>query len=145
MLRHESGLNNLDHSAKLADFSRENIKANVLGHPVEEAIPQWPVVEAGAKNPDGSETRRHYHSLTRGWILNEIIRRVDPNQRTLGEILQEDLQIDDIFCGLGENELKRTANLTTNSKFWILVQSLTPKGYFLIFVISYNTSIIVII
>ena len=83
VLRHEAGLNNLDHTAKLTDFSRENIKANLLGHPVEECAPRWPRVEAGAKNRDGSETRRHYHALTRGWILNEIVRSILLNKPLL--------------------------------------------------------------
>ncbi|CAB9501087.1 beta-lactamase [Seminavis robusta] len=31
-----------------------------------------------------------YHGITRGWILNEIARRVDPQKRTLGVILREE-------------------------------------------------------
>ena len=128
VLRHESGLNNLDHTAKIVDFSRENIRKNVLGKPVEDCTPKWPLIEKGAGNFDGSDTKRHYHALARGWILNEIIRRVDPGRRTLGEILQEDVPVDDIFCGLSDSQLGQTATLSTKSLWWLAMQSITPKG-----------------
>jgi len=45
-----------------------------------------------------------YHAMTRGWLLNEIARRVDPQQRTMGAILREEfttpLEIDQ-ECYLG--------------------------------------------
>ena len=28
---------------------------------------------------------RNYHAWTRGWLLNEIVRRADPKRRTIGE------------------------------------------------------------
>lgn len=42
---------------------------------------------------DGKPTRA-YHAITRGWFLNEIVRRVDPKGRTIGQIAQEDLMTD---------------------------------------------------
>ena len=36
-------------------------------------------------------TRRAYHGITRGFVLNEIVRRVDPEGRTIGMILREDV------------------------------------------------------
>merc|ERR1712227_850688 len=35
--------------------------------------------------------KREYHALTRGWVANEIFRRVDKRKRTLGEFLAEDV------------------------------------------------------
>ena len=33
---------------------------------------------------------REYHSLSRGWIVNEVVRRSDPAGRTIGQVLLED-------------------------------------------------------
>ena len=46
-----------------------------------------------------------YHGMTRGWLLNEIARRVDPQHRTLGVILREEFTqplgiSDEFFLGL---------------------------------------------
>ena len=38
---------------------------------------------------DGTVSKRSYHAQTRGLVLNEVIRRVDPQGRTLGEILRQ--------------------------------------------------------
>ncbi|KAF9410708.1 hypothetical protein BGZ94_001561 [Podila epigama] len=40
------------------------------------------------------EKTRAYHAVTRGWYLNEIVRRVDPKGRTIGQIVSEELMGD---------------------------------------------------
>ena len=35
--------------------------------------------------------RREYHGLTRGWLANEVFRRIEPGGRTIGEYLAEDV------------------------------------------------------
>ncbi|CAO3567889.1 unnamed protein product [Mortierella alpina] len=42
----------------------------------------------------GGKPKRAYHALTRGWYLNEIVRRVDPQGRTIGQIVEQDLMKD---------------------------------------------------
>ncbi|KAF9183336.1 hypothetical protein BGZ50_004286 [Haplosporangium sp. Z 11] len=37
---------------------------------------------------------RAYQAISRGWYLNEIVRRVDPQQRTIGQIAREELMQD---------------------------------------------------
>ncbi|KAF8930754.1 beta-lactamase/transpeptidase-like protein [Dissophora ornata] len=37
------------------------------------------------------EKTRAYHAISRGWFLNEIVRRVDPKGRTIGQIAEQDL------------------------------------------------------
>ncbi|KAG0307904.1 hypothetical protein BGZ98_009470 [Dissophora globulifera] len=37
------------------------------------------------------EKTRAYHALSRGWYLNEIVRRVDPKGRTISQIVEEDI------------------------------------------------------
>ncbi|CAG8451629.1 7481_t:CDS:2 [Cetraspora pellucida] len=34
---------------------------------------------------------RAYHAATRGWYLNEVVRRVDPKHRTIGKIISEEI------------------------------------------------------
>lgn len=51
---------------------------------------------------------RRYHPMSRDWIANEIFRRVEPNGRTMGEVLRElrGMYNIDIICGANEEELK---------------------------------------
>jgi len=62
---------------------RENIKKNKVGQLIEKQTPMWPRPEFGSN--------RYYHPYTRGWILNEIFRRVDPQRRTIGEYVKEQI------------------------------------------------------
>lgn len=57
---------------------RENIKRNCLG----EVIARQKCVyrEVG---------RREYHAITRGWVANEVFRRVHPEGKTIGEFVEE--------------------------------------------------------
>ena len=78
VLRHESGLSWLDHTFAKEDFYSENIKANKIGEIIEKCAQKFP-----------GKTSREYHLISRGCILNEIIRRVDPEKRTIGEIIRQ--------------------------------------------------------
>ena len=78
VLRHESGLSWLDHTFAKEDFYSENIKANKIGEIIEKCAQKFP-----------GKTSREYHLISRGCILNEIIRRVDPQNRTIGEIIKQ--------------------------------------------------------
>ena len=76
VLRHESGLarfNGYTHNQK--DILRENIKKNFMGSVIEKCSPVFP----SSDSTNGS--KREYHAATRGFILNEIVRRVDPQNR----------------------------------------------------------------
>ena len=79
VLRHECGLSWINHTFDKEDFYSENIKANKLGEIIEKYAQKFP----------GRETSRAYHVISRGLILNEIIRRVDPENRTIGEIIRQ--------------------------------------------------------
>ena len=92
LMRHECGLPVLIPPPKVADIQPDNIKKNAVGDRIEKHKPSWPA----------DEGRRQYHAVTRGWIANEIFRRVHPDKRTLGEFL--DLEISktleaDVFVG----------------------------------------------
>ena len=78
ILRHESGLSWINHTFSRDDFLLENIKANKIGQVFEKTSMEFP-----------KRTKREYHYLTRDCLLNEIVRRVDPQGRTIGELILE--------------------------------------------------------
>ncbi len=60
------------------------------------------------------KTRRQYHTLTQGYIQNEIFRRLDPKRRTMGKVLRREIAEPlgaQIHLGLNEEEIGRVAKL----------------------------------
>jgi len=80
LLKHEAGLNWPNFPLEPKDFVTQNVKNNSVGDKIAGMKPSWP------KNH-----KRHYHPLTRGWIENEIFRRVNPTGATLAEFLQKEI------------------------------------------------------
>lgn len=81
LMRHECGLPVFyPHLLHVEDTLTENIKKNAIGSVIEKLEPNW--MEPG---------RREYHGMTRGWVANELFRRMDPRGRTIGEYLAEDV------------------------------------------------------
>lgn len=78
VMRHEAGLVEFKEAFPMEYIARENIKKNKIGEIIEQSTQKF-------KNP--AQSKREYHSITRCYILNEIVRRVDPQKRTIGEIL----------------------------------------------------------
>ena len=55
--------------------------------------------------------RREYHFITRGFLLQEIVRRVDPQRRTIGKFVEEEIATKlkiDIHIGLSKDKQKET-------------------------------------
>jgi CubicO group peptidase (beta-lactamase class C family) len=75
LLAHEAGLAVLDSPLRSRDLHDLDALARVLAA-------QRPAWEAG--------TRRGYHAISLGLYQNEIVRRVDPQHRTIGRVLAED-------------------------------------------------------
>ncbi|GJJ77292.1 hypothetical protein EMPS_09651 [Entomortierella parvispora] len=54
------------------------------------------------------ENKRAYHAVSRGWYLNEIVKRADPLGRTIGQIAQQELMLDykdvELYYGALPNE-----------------------------------------
>ena len=121
VLRHEAGLNCLSKPLTNYDCLRPNLKANVVGDVIEKTARKLP---ENNKNPDGTDSKREYHAVTRGLILNEILRRVDPKNRTFGEILREDVGYAGLCCGLDESALVRTANQREATPSWSILQTM---------------------
>jgi len=75
-MEHAGGVAWLDEPLKMDDFKdREKFASKLAAQP---------------HNWNGTKTRA-YHALTRGWYLNEIVRRADPQHRTIGQIAQEEI------------------------------------------------------
>lgn len=121
LMRHEAGLAAFYVTLDPNDLLMENIKQNHVGRVIEAHTQKF-------RKGDGS--RREYHAITRGWIVNEIFRRIDPAGRTIGEFLREDiserLEVDAVI-GASESDLKRTSKVSPLGFFFQLLESLKPK------------------
>jgi CubicO group peptidase (beta-lactamase class C family) len=62
-------------------------------------------------------TSHSYHALTYGWLAGELIRRVDPKKRTVGQFIQDEiansLEIE-FYVGLPPEQEYRVSPLTLN-------------------------------
>jgi len=122
LMRHEAGLATFDVSIPPEDLLPERIKQNRVGEVIENQPGRW---------PKGDRGPREYHAITRGWIINELHRRVDPAGRTLGEWLQDEISgpLDaDAFIGVAAEELPRVAPVVPLGIGYQLRQSLKPKA-----------------
>ena len=61
----------IDKAPTLDDCTTANIKLNKVGEIIEKEELHWPEYK-------NSDSKREYHGQVRGLILNEIIRRIDP-------------------------------------------------------------------
>ena len=98
LLRHELGLPFLSEPLIASDCSVENIKANKIGA----------MIEAESYHFQPGE-KRDYHLLSRGLIANEVVRRVDPKGRTIGELLRHHISDPleaNVVIGMTEKGLK---------------------------------------
>ncbi len=121
LMRHEAGLASFNTSLDLEDLRTSNIKQNKVGSIIEQH-PQ--------KFGTGGAGKREYHALTRGWIVNEVFRRVDPTGRTIGEFLSEDISrplASDAIIGIKEEELGRVSKVSTLGLAFQFLESLKPK------------------
>lgn len=119
VMRHETGLANFDTSLDAADLFTENIKKNAVGQ----------VIEQHGLNYR-SDGKREYHAITRGWIVNELFRRVDPEGRTIGEFLQQEIAgpLDvDVMVGVPEQERQRMYPVKPLGFGYQMLQSLLPR------------------
>jgi CubicO group peptidase (beta-lactamase class C family) len=121
LMRHEAGLANFDTSLDVEDLFTDNIKQNSVGRVIEG--------HAQTYKPDG-QARREYHALTRGWIINELFRRIDPAGRTIGEFLREDISgpLDaDAVIGVNPQQMERISKVKPLGIGYQLRQSLIPR------------------
>ena len=90
VMRHESGLHHFGRAISLEEVA----DMQTLSEIVASATPDWDY---------HIETDRAYHAITRGFILNCLFTRVDPQRRTIGQFVKQEIsdQLDlDIYLGL---------------------------------------------
>ena len=116
LMRHEAGLAAFDQTLDPIDLLPYNIKNNAVGSVVEKQSQYFPL--AG---------KRLYHSMTRGWIANEIFRRVHPSGATIGEHLRNTISdMLNIRVFIGTNDVKFSPVKFMSIPF-ILSQSFIPR------------------
>ncbi|KAI8847753.1 beta-lactamase/transpeptidase-like protein [Chytridium lagenaria] len=86
----------------------------------------------------GGERRQAYHAITRGWFLNEVVRRAHPEGKTLGAVIREDILpiIADpndptpfeFYFGLPEAHVDRVSRLNGYPIPVLLFKILTPPS-----------------
>jgi CubicO group peptidase (beta-lactamase class C family) len=121
LMRHEGGLTAFNTSLDPEDLLPENIKQNSVGKVIE---------GHPARFRKGNGNKREYHAITRGWIVNEVFRRVDPGGRTLGEYLREEISGPleaDAIIGVNEAELDRISKFSLLGFMFQFLQSLKPR------------------
>jgi len=123
ILQHEGGMPVFSKTQTLADIQTENIKKNSLGRIIENEKLQFP--------PSKAETTREYHAFTRGTILNEIYRRVDPNHRTVGECVREEIALPlyaNVAIGLQYEQLEKSFDFEMSSIGKIALEGMLPHN-----------------
>ncbi len=121
LMRHEGGLAAFNTSIVPEDLYTENLKQNKVGQIIEGHPARF--------RTDGG-SRREYHAITRGWIANELFRRVDPAGRTIGEFLREEISGPleaDAIIGVKEAELDRVSKVSPLGFVFQFLESLKPK------------------
>jgi len=132
LMRHEAGFPRLTCSKslkgkmikplKLSDLTSERIRAGAVSPVIEQMSPLY---------TPGS--RREYHAWSRGWVVNEIVRRADPEGRTIGQFLRDEvakpLGISNELCiGTPEPLWKKVAPLSHYPLWWYWKQMLLPRA-----------------
>ncbi len=121
LMRHEGGLAAFNTSLDAEDLFAAKLKENPVGRVIE---------GHRLKYRKGQRSRREYHAITRGWIVNELFRRVDPEGRTVGEYLREEisgpLEVDAII-GVKKDELNRISKVSLLGLGFQFLQSLKPR------------------
>lgn len=121
LMRHEAGLVDFNHTLDPDQLLSEKLRENTIGSIIEK-LP--------AKISSDPDFKRNYHALTRGWVANEIFRRVEPDGRTLGEYVREELSEPlqaDVYVGLKAEELNRRQHLKGLSIGFQIRESFKPK------------------
>ena len=120
LMRHEAGLAAFNISINPSDLVTERIKQNSIGRIIEEH-PQ--------KYQKGGD-KREYHAISRGWIINEVFRRIEPTGRTISEFLRVDLspKLDaDVIVGIKESDRSRITPLRPLGIKRQILESLKPR------------------
>ncbi|VDN94564.1 unnamed protein product [Brugia pahangi] len=118
----------LEHKAGLFTFDDELTIEQARDHQyisriIEKTKPKWP---AG--------TTVGYHAITFGWLLDQIVRRVDPLKRSIGQFYREEIQkyMDDkdFYLGLPRDKHHRVARIVQSTTFEFVYDMATNLQYY---------------
>ncbi len=121
LMRHEAGLASFHVPMAVEDLHRDSIRQNRVGVVIEGLKARFPQRFGG---------RREYHAVTRGWVANELFRRVDPAERTIGEYFEEDVSgplSADVLIAVPREQLPRISPVVTVGIGRQLWESLKPR------------------
>jgi len=80
----------------------------------ENQVPNWP-----------PGRRVGYHALTFGWLCEQLVRRADPQHRSLGKFFQDEIAKPlniDFFVGIPREELYRVARMTVPTLWDVIIR-----------------------
>ena len=119
VMRHEAGLAQLDVSLSAPQLETLALKQNSVGR----------VLEAQSLRLPRADPPREYHAVTRGWIANEIFRRIEPGRRTMGEFLREQISEPlgiDVYFDISADEARRLSRVQPRGLMSQLLDSFVP-------------------
>ena len=119
VMRHEAGLAQLDVSLSVPQLETLALKQNSVGR----------VLEAQSLRLPRAGSPREYHAVTRGWIANEIFRRIEPGRRTMGEFLREQISEPlgiDVYFDISADEARRLSRVQPRGLMSQLLDSFVP-------------------
>ncbi|KAE9418430.1 hypothetical protein Angca_009603, partial [Angiostrongylus cantonensis] len=124
LMSHQAGLAALDEP-----ISREDAKNfEKMAYVIAKQKPNW---EPGTKSG--------YHAVTYGWIVDQIVRRVDPQRRSVGQFFREEVAIKygiDFHIGLPSSEEHTVSRLSLPSTAHVLKEIIyDPRVLFVLGVI----------
>ena len=101
VLRHEGGMPVFSQQINIEDCFPENIHNNNVAKIIEDEELSFPPGEYRCcyflfNSSNAMLWRREYHAFSRGFILQEVFRRAEPDNKTLGQFLGEN-----VFTKLG--------------------------------------------
>lgn len=115
LLSHQAGLPVLDIPLTIADLADPGLVAAVIAL-------QRPLWEPG--------TRHGYHAITLGWYESELLRRVDPERRSIGRFFAEEIAAPlgiEFYIGLpDEFDFDRCARIIGRNKYKGLLHLAEP-------------------
>ena len=116
VLRHEAGLVRFHRLATAEEAADWEAMATLI----EESPVLWFVSKyTPPPNPELETGRRGYHAVSRGLILNCLLMRIDPQRRTMGEFLAQEITGPlsvDVFCGM-PRELQEAHHIADMAPF----------------------------
>uniref|UniRef100_A0AC34RA32 Beta-lactamase-related domain-containing protein n=1 Tax=Panagrolaimus sp. JU765 TaxID=591449 RepID=A0AC34RA32_9BILA len=112
IMSHRAGLAAVEEKITLEDAKNPEKMAKIF----ERAKPNW---EPGTKSG--------YHAITYGWLVDQIVRKVDPSKRGAAKFFREEVTEKhgiDFFMGLPQSEQHTVSRLTVPDRRYLLKEIL---------------------